>query len=290
MAYFNPICVYIIARFSCPECGEEVESDAMGVPSPNFAAENNSDSMNYETFEIVCGNCGHSFQATVYNAMYGGEVEVEGVDDVTIEEEYPEEEEDYNDYVFDVTPEKLTEILNEIETLSEPTKEYLYRQLYAGAITSMEAFLSSTLLKVVLSSDENKRKFVEKYLPYRVEQISFANIFEQMEKLDTKIQETLRGLMYHNLGKIKPIYKEVLDIDLGDICEIMKAVQIRHDIVHRSGKDKEGNLHIIQKEDVSSLVEKVSFLMSAVSTKLMISGDSDITGVPATKVELPRDE
>ena len=43
MAYFNPICVYIIARFSCPECGEEVESDAMGVPSPNFAAENNSD-------------------------------------------------------------------------------------------------------------------------------------------------------------------------------------------------------------------------------------------------------
>ncbi len=287
MAYFNPICESITVRFTCPECGEEVVSDALGVPSPNFAAENNSDSMNYEDYEIICDNCDHCFQATVYNAMYGGEVEVEEVDDVAVEEEFAEEEEDYENYVFDVTPEKLTVILNEIETLSEPTREYLYRQLYAGAITSMEAFLSSTLLRVVLSTDENKRKFVEKYLPYRDEQITFANIYEQMENLDTKIQETLRGLMYHNLGKIKPIYKEVLDIDLGNIGEIMKAVQIRHDIVHRSGKDKEGNLHNIKKEDVTSLVEKVSFLISAVSTNLMVSGVIEISSAKNTTVELP---
>jgi hypothetical protein len=142
-------------------------------------------------------------------------------------------------------------------------------------------------LRVVLSTDENKRKFVEKYLPYRDEQITFANIYEQMENLDTKIQETLRGLMYHNLGKIKPIYKEVLDIDLGNIGEIMKAVQIRHDIVHRSGKDKEGNLHNIKKEDVTSLVEKVSFLISAVSTNLMVSGVIEISSAKNTTVELP---
>lgn len=284
MAYFNPISEFIAVRFACPECGEEVESDAMSVPLPNFAAENNSDSMNYEDYEIVCDNCGHCFQITIYNAMYGGEVEVEGVDNISVEEEYAEKEEDYENYVFDETPEKLTDILDEIETLSEPTREYLYRQLYAGAITSMEAFLSSTLLKVILSSDENKRKFVEKYLPYRDEQITFANIFEQMENLDIKIQETLRGLMYHNLGKIKPIYKEVLDIDLGDIREIMKAVQIRHDIVHRSGKDKDGNLHHIKKEDVFALVEKVSHLISAVSTSLYISSlmeddDTSVSGV-----------
>lgn len=269
MAYFNPICESITVKFTCPECGEEVVSGAMGVPSPNFAAENNSDSMNYEDYEVICGKCGHTFEATIYNAMYGGEVEVEGVDDVDVEEEYSEEEEDYENYVFDVTPENLSEVLNEVETLSDPTKEYLYRQLYAGAITSMEAFLSSTLLKEVLSSNENKRKFVEKYLPYREEHITFANIYEQMDKIDATIQDSLRGLMYHNLGKIKPIYKDVLDIDLGDIGEIMKAVQIRHDIVHRSGKDKEGKLHEIKKEDVTDLVQKVSFLMSSVSTKLL---------------------
>lgn len=74
--------------------------------------------------------------------------------------------------------------------------------------------------------------------------------------------------MYHNLGKIKPIYKEVLNIDLGDIREIMKAVQIRHDIVHRSGKDKDGNMHIISKEDIVQLVENVSSLISLVEGEL----------------------
>lgn len=269
MKEFNPICESIKVMFTCPHCGAQVVSDSLDVPSPDFSAEHNSDSMNYDCYDIECEKCGCSFEITIYNAMYGGNVEVDGVDDVDIEEEYAEEEDDYENYVFDVTPESLTDILNEIETLSAPTKEYLYRQLYAGAITSMEAFLSSTLLKAVLSSNGCKRKFVEKYIPYRNEQIAFSNIYEQMDKIDTTIQETLRGLMYHNLAKIKPIYKDVLDIDLGDVREIMKAVQIRHDIVHRSGKSKDGIIHSINKEDVSDLVQKVSFLMSGVDTKLL---------------------
>ena len=266
MTSFNPISESIVVRFICPDCGAEVESDSLFVPSPNFAAENNSDSMNWEEYDAVCDNCGRNFQITVYNAMYGGDVEVEDVDDVDVEEEYAEEEKDYENYVYDLTPEKITDVLDEIEKLSAPTKEYLYRQLYAGTITSMEAFLSSTLLKTVLSSAEMKRKFVEKYLPYRDEQISFSSIFEQMDKIDSTIQETLRGLMYHNLGKIKPIFKDVLNVDLGDIGTIMKAVQIRHDIVHRSGKDKEGNVHDIMKEDVIQLVEEVSSLISRVES------------------------
>lgn len=289
MTYFNPICESITIKFTCPDCGKEVISDALWVPSPNFAAENNSDSMNYEDYVVECESCGRSFEVTIYNAMYGGEVEVEEVEDVDVEEELAELEDDYENYIFDLTPEKITGVLNEIETLSPLTKEYLCRQLYAGAITSMEAFLSSTLLKAVLATNESKRKFVEKYLPYREEQISFSSIFEQMDKIDATIQETLRGLMYHNLGKIKPIYKDVLDIDLGDIGDIMKAVQIRHDIVHRSGKDKDGNLHNIQKDDVIDLVEKVSSLISKVDMSInpnpfIVAADAD-----NEEVELPFD-
>lgn len=266
MTDFNPMCESIIVRFTCPDCGEKVESDSLFVPSPNFTAENNRDSMNYKDYDVECGNCERSFVVTIYNSMYGGNIEVEEVDDVEVEENYADEEDDYENYVFDLTPEKITSVLNEIETLSQSTKEYLYRQLYAGAITSMEAFLSTTLLKRLLSTDKSKRAFVEKYQPYHEEKIDFSSIYKQMDCIDTKIQETLRGLMYHNLGKIKPIYKNVLDIDLGDIEAIMKAVQVRHDIVHRSGKDKEGNLHDIRKEDVIKLVEQVSSLISRVNS------------------------
>ncbi len=289
MTDFNPICESIIIKFSCPECGQEVVSDSLYVPSPDFSAENSSDSMNYDYDEVICEHCNHSCRVTIYNAMYGGQVEVEGVDDVDVEEEYSEMDIDLENYVYDLTPEKITDVLNEIETLSAPTKEYLYRQLYAGAITSMEAFLSSTLMKAVLSSDENKRKFVEKYIPYREELIPYSSIFEKMDELEAKVQETLRGLMYHNLGKIKPIYKDVLDIDMGNISPIMKAVQVRHDIVHRSGRDKDGNMHAIQKEDVIELVERVSSLMSNVDSHINPNPIISAAIVENGEIELPFD-
>ena len=229
--------------------------------------------MNYEVEEVICDNCGHECNVTIYNAMYGGEVEVEGVDTVSVDEEYVEDESDYENYVFDLTPEQISTVLDEVDRLSVLSKEFLYRQLFAGTITSMEAFLSSTLIRAVLSSEENKRKFVEKYLPYREEKILFSDIYQRMVNMDATIQETLRGPMYHNLGKIKPIYRDVLDIDLGDIRDIMKAVQIRHDIVHRSGKDNDGNLHTISRDDVIKLVETVSSLMSRVSSSLPLATD-----------------
>lgn len=289
MAYFSPLCESITISFQCPNCGGEVVSDSMFVPSPNFAAENNSDSMNYEEEEVVCDSCVHECNVTIYNAMYGGEVEVEGVDNVSVEEEYAEDESDYENFVFDLTPEQISTVLDEVDNLSVLSKEFLFRQLFAGTITSMEAFLSSILIRAVLSSEENKRKFVEKYHPYRDEQISFSSIYQRMENMDATIQETLRGLMYHNLGKIKPIYKDVLDIDLGEISDIMKAVQIRHDIVHRSCKDKEGNLHSISREDVIKLVETVSSLMSRVSSGLPLAADSAEDPFVAAGKEWPFD-
>ena len=173
--------------------------------------------------------------------------------------------------------------------LSANTKEFLYRQLFAGAITSLEAFLSSTLIREVLSSESNKRKFVENYLPYRDEQIVLSDIYKRMQTIDTIIHEELRGLMYHNLGKIKPIYKDVLDVDLGDIREVMKAVQIRHDIVHRSGKDKDGKLHSIKREDVIKVVEDVSSIMSVVNTKIGINFLPDFLSETSDTTELPFD-
>lgn len=288
MKEISPLCEAVVVKFTCPECGEEVVSDALGVPSPDFAAETSSDSTNSEEYEVVCDHCDNCFQVTVYNAFYGGDVEVEGVDAFSVEEIFTEEDDDYENYVFDLTPEQITKVLDEIDSLSSATKGFLYRQLYAGTITSMEAFLSSTLMKEVLSSNETKRKFVENYLPYRDELIPYSSLFAKMEEVESKIRQTLRDLMYHNLGKIKPIYKAVLDIDLGDIRDIMKAVQIRHDIVHRSGKDTEGNLHNITKDDVIQLVEDVSSLMSRVSTSLIISGGVD--ALDDDDVELPFDD
>lgn len=68
----------------------------------------------------------------------------------------------------------------------------------------------------------------------------------------------MREIIYHHLPRVKNIYKSTLDIDLGNISELMECISIRHDIVHRNGKDKDGNLQNINKEDIVRLASIVS--------------------------------
>lgn len=55
----------------------------------------------------------------------------------------------------------------------------------------------------------------------------------------------LRDLMYHNFEKVGSIYHATLGFHLfpNSDCRkrMFKALPIRHDCVHRNGKDREGN-------------------------------------------------
>ena len=53
MTEFNPICESISVTFQCPDCGKEVTSGPLWVPTPNYAAENNEDSISYEDYEVL---------------------------------------------------------------------------------------------------------------------------------------------------------------------------------------------------------------------------------------------
>jgi hypothetical protein len=53
--------------------------------------------------------------------------------------------------------------------------------------------------------------------------------------------------------------------ELGDIY---RAILKRHDIVHRNGKNKDGEEILLQKGDVSALIEKVEQLAQAIDVQL----------------------
>ena len=70
------------------------------------------------------------------------------------------------------------------------------------------------------------------------------------------------------MRKIKPIYRDALGIDLGDVSELYKAVLVRHDLVHRNGKNHEGVEHTITEDMVRELQTKVKTLMESVNNQL----------------------
>lgn len=262
----SPIAESVVLKFECPECRDYNETDALSVPMPNLAAENHSDSCNYEDYEHVCHNCGHLFNITIINGICGGDGEISDVEDrVSVEEEYPNYEdnydEEYKSSFFDEHVRETIDVLDKIDSLDTNARKLLYRTLYANVISSLEAYLSDRLIQKVLSSKNVKRKFVEQFNDYGEQKIPISDIFKQMDNLDSRIKKDLRDIIYHNLPRVKNMYEKVLNVDLGDVSELMKCIGIRHDIVHRNGKDKDGNLRDIGKDDVIVLAQKVSDLI-----------------------------
>jgi len=264
---FSPIADFVVLKFKCPNCGEYNETEALSVPIPDYSAETHHDSCSSEFYEQECPECGQGFEITLNNGIYGGDGEISDIDEdegVEVEEDYNEDffdedfDKEYKTVFFDEHVQETVDILDKIEHLDENSKKLLYRILYANIISSMEAYLSDRLIQKVLSSEENKRKFVENFKDFENIKISIADIYKNTENIELRIKKTLREIIYHHLPRVKNIYKSTLDIDLGNISELMECISIRHDIVHRNGKDKDGNLQNINKEDIVRLASIVS--------------------------------
>lgn len=279
---FNPFASFLVLKFNCPYCGEENETDALYIPSPDLTSETHHDSINSEDYEHQCHNCDHLFNICLYNGIYGGDGEISDVDGIIVDEEFPEEDhylESYSSTYFNDNVQETIKTLEKIENLDPASRSLLYRTLYANVISSMEAYLSDRLIQKIRSDENIKRKFVETYEPYKESKFSISEIFKKIESIDSYISKSLRDIIYHKLHIVRAIYKNTLDVDLGEIGELMKCVNIRHDIVHRNGKDRNGELRDITKSDVEEVAAKVSELIDNIERQFM--------PVDETPIELP---
>lgn len=64
---------------------------------------------------------------------------------------------------------------------------------------------------------------------------------------------------FHNIVSVNKLYKKVLLTDLPKLHmdKLVKAIAIRHDIVHRNGKTLKGGSHRLTMENVHQLVDDV---------------------------------
>ena len=88
--------------------------------------------------------------------------------------------------------------------------------------------------------------------------------------LDMLIKGALNNIIYHKIELVKKLYKDNIGIDIQPDDIIIDAINIRHDIVHRNGKDKEGNPCDITK----TMVEELSTHVKDYIEKIEISINS----------------
>ena len=261
----------ITLRFYCSECGEEIEEIIESLPSPNLMSERDTYSGTLETdcTDIECPTCHKNYNIQLTSSIYGGELYSDDLDEDTemevedIDDNYFE---DYSEIVesntlfFDTfcIQMEANKRLFENFVLAPDLEISLNKLLFVNIITCLETYLSDALINSVLDNESNLKRFVENFIDYKDRSFKLCDIYNRMDNLKKLVKEDLYNLMYHNLPKIRAIYKKILNIDFpNNIDDIMKKINDRHHLVHRNGKDLDGNQIIISKEELNQTYDLI---------------------------------
>lgn len=238
----------ILLKFICKECEEEFIEK---VTIPTLDINNDKEVENSES--CYCPECNKDFRikiiashAAIYAYIYAGKDElIELIEDdvdyyysqyieTILKEENP----------FETFERGISEIVQlfELSTSNSNLKRIILMQSYSGLITQLENYLKNTLVINILNKDNFFKAFVEEFEDFKKEKFTLSEIYKKQNVLEDRVKKVLSELIYHNLHKIKPIYISVFEINFPQIGDIMKIVNLRHDIVHRGGRDKNGGL------------------------------------------------
>ena len=83
------------------------------------------------------------------------------------------------------------------------------------------------------------------------------------------VKKELLNIIYHDLDKVKSITETSFKIKFPDIAEASKLVKMRHDIVHRNGKNKKGEEIIVDKKKVTEAIDTIEASVSEVNHNSM---------------------
>lgn len=165
------------------------------------------------------------------------------------------------------------ESVQEIQSLSaiQPLNASLQSMCYASIITAMEAYLGDILKREIFSRPAVKERFVGSHTAFKERKFKLSDIFNQLAGIDTLIKNELDALSLHKIDTAMNIFSSVLltEFPAKSIPFLRAAVKLRHDIVHRNGRNTEGELLHIGHSDVAELAHEVLNFTRAIDEQII---------------------
>ncbi|MBY2992924.1 hypothetical protein HF263_20640 [Rhizobium leguminosarum] len=189
-------------------------------------------------------------------------------------EEVPTEQPDYTLVPYDV----FYKSYKEIEALAGATVTKMLDQLmskliYQQFITMMETFLSDTFVEMCERDTKVVDSIVIKVETWRDRTIKIRDIAENEFAYREAVLTWLRGISWHDMEKADKICRAVFSCsvypDEDTRQQVELAVSIRHDLVHRNGRTKEGQLRRISPDDLYEVASGVQSVAKHIHNKYM---------------------
>lgn len=257
-------------EFVCPRCGAAISEPVEEIPSYDILADRESDAQGYVEQIVVCAGCENQFAVSLRNAgaclvaeLADHETPVTVIDDPTHEPDDPWEVEAYQRENLPDDPAKIFKFATyDIEHIAAEMEGRgligaLNRMLLVQYFSAIEAYLSDRLIGLVLNDPKAMAALVKGNKEWRADKIAVVELASNPNAFRDWVHTRLRELMYHNFVKIDLYYRSALGSTIfpeeATKKTLMEFVPVRHDCVHRYGRDHDGHERSISKADLEKL-------------------------------------
>jgi hypothetical protein len=152
---------------------------------------------------------------------------------------------------------KNLRVLNELTIDDVNAQKALKRLIYIGTITCVETYLSDAFINTVLSKKAYLKSFFSSFKDFKERKLTMNDLLKLADNAEGIAKEAMVEVLYHNLPKVKKMYELTLNISFPDFSKIINYIGIRHDLVHRNGKSKQGEEILIDKARVDEVITGV---------------------------------
>jgi hypothetical protein len=161
------------------------------------------------------------------------------------------------------------DLLLSLKAPDDILRTHLHRLCFANVITAFETYLAYRFADSLKANPELLQRFVETNPDYRHEKLTVSELFKEFKNIEARVSTYLSALVWHNLAKVIPMYKATLNVSFpADMDSIHKAIQDRHDIVHRNGKSTDGKEGSWGEKEIHELMTAITLVVNEIEKQL----------------------
>ncbi|NEX17705.1 MAG: hypothetical protein C1943_14050 [Halochromatium sp.] len=138
--------------------------------------------------------------------------------------------------------------------------------LFANLITSLETYLYELTMEL-LQGDQSLLLNVAKSEKFKARKLPIH--FALQNDLKQYFLPLVTEINFHNLSDIEPLFRGALDVKIPLNDDVLQAIRVRHDIVHRDGFSKTGEPIIIDQRIIEKTAQSLSELVQTVDRQVI---------------------
>jgi hypothetical protein len=136
----------------------------------------------------------------------------------------------------------------------------------------VETYLCDSFLKGIREDEKYKINYLKTSEKFKDKKIAFRDLVREFRNLDQQIRSSLLGTLWHRFNTAADLFVGVFEIKIKVPEELEKAVGLRHDIVHRNGKNRNGEKRKVDVEDIERIIEFSVNFVKSINDQLQAKG------------------